>query len=279
MRGRRVFVAGAGNSAGQAAIYLAKYAQQVTILVRGDALAPSMSDYLIKQIDGTPNIAVRSKHTGGDSSWLRATGGARSAQRGGSDRNRTSGWPVRVDRGRSAYRLVGKDACARCAWLHPDRARFAWRRREAACWVAAGSTALPPRDQSAWGLCCRRRAERFDETRGLGGRGRGDSHLAHSPLSRLVSGAGAASVHLAPGPLEPARLSRLQGHGARQGIRCKRKSLNTKGKAIHHEREVRPRDQLHGRSGPRAGWAGRFPHESQKCAGRRALQAALQRSR
>jgi thioredoxin reductase (NADPH) len=60
MRGRRVFVAGAGNSAGQAAIYLAKYAQEVTILVRGDALAPSMSDYLIKQIDGTPNIAVRS---------------------------------------------------------------------------------------------------------------------------------------------------------------------------------------------------------------------------
>ena len=61
MRGRRVFVAGAGNSAGQAAIYLAKYAQQVTILVRGDALASSMADYLIKQIDGTPNIAVRSK--------------------------------------------------------------------------------------------------------------------------------------------------------------------------------------------------------------------------
>jgi thioredoxin reductase (NADPH) len=60
MRGRRAFVAGGGNSAGQAAIYLAKYAQEVTILVRGDALAPSMSDYLIKQIDGTPNIAVRS---------------------------------------------------------------------------------------------------------------------------------------------------------------------------------------------------------------------------
>jgi thioredoxin reductase (NADPH) len=59
MRGRRVFVAGAGNSAGQTAIYLAKYAQQVTILVRGDALAASMSDYLIKQIDGTPNIDVR----------------------------------------------------------------------------------------------------------------------------------------------------------------------------------------------------------------------------
>jgi thioredoxin reductase (NADPH) len=59
MRGRRVFVAGAGNSAGQAAIYLAKFAQQVTLLVRGDTLAKSMSEYLIKQIDGTPNLDVR----------------------------------------------------------------------------------------------------------------------------------------------------------------------------------------------------------------------------
>lgn len=59
MRGRRVFVPGAGNSAGQAAIYLAKYAEQVTILVRGAALETSMSDYLVKQIRGTPNIDVR----------------------------------------------------------------------------------------------------------------------------------------------------------------------------------------------------------------------------
>lgn len=59
MRGRRVFVAGAGNSAGQAAIHLAKLARQVTILVRGEALATSMSDYLVRQIAGTPNISVR----------------------------------------------------------------------------------------------------------------------------------------------------------------------------------------------------------------------------
>jgi thioredoxin reductase (NADPH) len=59
MRGRRVFVVGAGNSAGQDAIYLAKYAQQVTMLVRGDALGKTMSDYLVKQIGGTPNVDVR----------------------------------------------------------------------------------------------------------------------------------------------------------------------------------------------------------------------------
>jgi thioredoxin reductase (NADPH) len=59
MSRQRVFLAGAGNSAGQAAIYLATYADQVTILVRGEALAKSMSDYLVKQIDATPNIDVR----------------------------------------------------------------------------------------------------------------------------------------------------------------------------------------------------------------------------
>jgi thioredoxin reductase (NADPH) len=59
MRGRRVFVVGAGNSAGQDAIYLAKFAQQVTMLVRGDALGKTMSDYLVKQIGGTPNVDVR----------------------------------------------------------------------------------------------------------------------------------------------------------------------------------------------------------------------------
>ena len=58
MRGRNVFVAGGGNSAGQAALHMAKWAHQVTILVRGESLADTMSDYLIRQIDATPNIDV-----------------------------------------------------------------------------------------------------------------------------------------------------------------------------------------------------------------------------
>jgi len=59
MRGRRVFVAGGGNSAGQAALHLAKWARQVTILVRAPSLVASMSDYLIRQIGAAPNIDVR----------------------------------------------------------------------------------------------------------------------------------------------------------------------------------------------------------------------------
>jgi thioredoxin reductase (NADPH) len=50
---------GAGNSAGQASVDLAKHAASVTILVRGDALGQSMSDYLVQQIERAPNIAVR----------------------------------------------------------------------------------------------------------------------------------------------------------------------------------------------------------------------------
>jgi thioredoxin reductase (NADPH) len=59
MAGRDVFVVGAGNSAGQAALHLARHAQQVTMLVRGDNLARSMSAYLIREIGATSNITVR----------------------------------------------------------------------------------------------------------------------------------------------------------------------------------------------------------------------------
>ena len=58
MRGLKVFVVGGGNSAGQAAMHLAKWAEQVTVLVRSQSLADSMSDYLIREIDAAPNIDV-----------------------------------------------------------------------------------------------------------------------------------------------------------------------------------------------------------------------------
>jgi thioredoxin reductase (NADPH) len=57
--GQDVYVVGGANSAGQAAVYLARYAKSVTILVRASSLEKSMSYYLIKQIDDIPNISVR----------------------------------------------------------------------------------------------------------------------------------------------------------------------------------------------------------------------------
>ena len=58
MRGRTVFVSGGGNSAGQTALHMAKWASQVTVLVRATSLADSMSDYLIRQIGAAPNVDV-----------------------------------------------------------------------------------------------------------------------------------------------------------------------------------------------------------------------------
>ncbi|HYM05796.1 MAG TPA: FAD-dependent oxidoreductase [Terriglobales bacterium] len=56
--GEIVYVVGGANSAGQAAMNFAKYAERVVILVRGDSLASTMSQYLIDQIKETPNIQV-----------------------------------------------------------------------------------------------------------------------------------------------------------------------------------------------------------------------------
>jgi thioredoxin reductase (NADPH) len=58
MEGQSVCIVGAGNSAGQAASHLAKYASSVTILVRGNSLV-SMSEYLITELRETPNVHFR----------------------------------------------------------------------------------------------------------------------------------------------------------------------------------------------------------------------------
>jgi thioredoxin reductase (NADPH) len=59
MTGGDVFVVGGGNSAGQAAVYLARYARSVTVLVRRDSLAATMSDYLVREIEASSLIHVR----------------------------------------------------------------------------------------------------------------------------------------------------------------------------------------------------------------------------
>ena len=63
-----VAVIGGGNSAGQAAIHLAKFARRVTLVVRANSLEKGMSDYLVQQIRSTKNIEVRlgSEVVGGD---------------------------------------------------------------------------------------------------------------------------------------------------------------------------------------------------------------------
>lgn len=55
---KKVIVIGGGNSAGQAAVYLSKHAEHVSILIRGESLASSMSDYLIQRIERLPNVEL-----------------------------------------------------------------------------------------------------------------------------------------------------------------------------------------------------------------------------
>lgn len=57
-KGEIIYVVGGANSAGQAAMNFAKYAQKVVVLVRGEGLAATMSQYLIEQIERTPNIQI-----------------------------------------------------------------------------------------------------------------------------------------------------------------------------------------------------------------------------
>ncbi|MFZ1189674.1 MAG: FAD-dependent oxidoreductase, partial [Pseudolabrys sp.] len=57
--GLDIHLVGAGNSAGQAALFFANHARTVTLIVRGDSLEQSMSEYLIEQLDGKANIEVQ----------------------------------------------------------------------------------------------------------------------------------------------------------------------------------------------------------------------------
>jgi thioredoxin reductase (NADPH) len=59
MSGADVLVVGAGNSAGQAALHLARFAARVTVLVRGESLAASMSDYLVRELAANGRVEVR----------------------------------------------------------------------------------------------------------------------------------------------------------------------------------------------------------------------------
>jgi thioredoxin reductase (NADPH) len=59
LKDKEVFVAGGGNSAGQAVLHVSKNARRVTLLVRGDSLERGMSDYLVQEIRRRPNVEVR----------------------------------------------------------------------------------------------------------------------------------------------------------------------------------------------------------------------------
>jgi thioredoxin reductase (NADPH) len=116
LAGERACVVGGGNSAGQAAMHLAQFAEQVTILVRSGTLASSMSDYLVTAIERTPNIEVRFDTEvvggGGDGHlvWVEL-------------RDRSTGAVEQVPAA-GLFVLIGADPCT--DWLPPTISRDAW---------------------------------------------------------------------------------------------------------------------------------------------------------
>jgi thioredoxin reductase (NADPH) len=73
MAGQDVYVLGGANSAAQAALYLARYARRVTLVVRAQSLGAGMSHYLVRQVGATPRLQVRLQTEivgGGGDGWL-----------------------------------------------------------------------------------------------------------------------------------------------------------------------------------------------------------------
>ena len=110
MEGGDVLVVGGGNSAGQAAIHLSRFARSVTIMVRRPDLSATMSHYLVKEIGFNPRIEV--------------LGSSRIVDGGGEERlewvdvedvttgevHRESPWPLPPPRRRPALRLAAARA-------------------------------------------------------------------------------------------------------------------------------------------------------------------------
>jgi thioredoxin reductase (NADPH) len=137
--GNDVFLIGAGNSAGQAAIFFSGHARSVTLLVRGESLAASMSHYLIEQIATKANIHVETR-----SEVVAAQGDERleaidvvDRRTGTTSRRRTTalfvmigadavtGWlPADIARDEHGFILTGNDAARAGRWTS-DREPFA----------------------------------------------------------------------------------------------------------------------------------------------------------
>ncbi|MGA9747098.1 MAG: FAD-dependent oxidoreductase [Nocardioides sp.] len=131
MEGAEVYVVGGGNSAGQAAVHLARFAASVTILVRRASVAETMSRYLVDEISSSPRIRVQTGSTvvggGGEGrlEWLtiRDTGTGEEMRRAAGGlflllgaEPRCEWLPAEVARDERGFVLTGRDV-PRAAWV------------------------------------------------------------------------------------------------------------------------------------------------------------------
>ncbi len=113
MTGEPVFVVGGANSAGEAAIHLARHAERVTVLVRRPTIAETMSDYLVRELESQPNIDIRT-----NSEIAEALGEQRLS--GVVLRDRATGATDELP-ATAVFILIG--AAPRTDWLPPEIAR------------------------------------------------------------------------------------------------------------------------------------------------------------
>ena len=113
VKGKDVYVVGGGNSAGQAAVHLSRFARSVTVLVRREGLAATMSSYLIREIEGNPRITVRPRTVVTD-------GGGEGRLEWLTLHDVDAGTDERVEAA-GLYLLIG--AAPMCSWLPRDVAR------------------------------------------------------------------------------------------------------------------------------------------------------------
>jgi thioredoxin reductase (NADPH) len=190
MEDGRVFVVGGGNSAGQAAVHLARYAEQVCLLVRGDTLASSMSDYLVRELQAVANIEVRFDTT------VAACGGEHRLEQ-----ITTRHAPTGVDRTEHAdglFVLIGGEP--RTDWLPRSLGRDRWG------YILTGPDVIgPSRRQTEWSL---ERAPYPFESNHPGVFAAGD--VRHGSMKRVAAavGEGASVVRSCHTFLETAGLSR-----------------------------------------------------------------------
>jgi thioredoxin reductase (NADPH) len=115
LRDLEAFVVGGGNSAGQAAIHLAKYARHVTLVMRGDGLTDSMSRYLVSFLENADRISLRPRTTVVD-------GDGDTRLREVTLEDRTSG-EREILPADALFVMIGADP--HTAWLPPEIARDA----------------------------------------------------------------------------------------------------------------------------------------------------------
>ena len=162
--GADVIVVGGGNSAGQAAVFLAMHARRVTIAIRGNDLHKNMSSYLVHRIEQTPNIELLLQH---HHSAARGHTHLRSAELVNSKTGEQ-----RTVQVQGVFSFIGADP--RTAWLPEEIERDAKGFVRTGPDVAqsppgsSGAPAVPAGDQPARRVRRRRRAVGLGEAGGLG---------------------------------------------------------------------------------------------------------------